>query len=76
MTKALRKYLKIVVDNSPAAQLLNYCDTHPVYKKGLSVFHNLKSHQQTDGNKIVVQDDECQQVISKIIRACVCGRKP
>ena len=60
--------------NSGSASSL--CDTHPVDKQGLSVLHNLKSHQQADGNQIVVQDDECQQVVSKIVRARVCGGKP
>ena len=52
---------------SPAVLLLAPCDTHPVYEEGLCVLHNLESHQETDGNQIVVEDDECQQVVSKIV---------
>lgn len=40
--------------------------THPVDEKGLCELDHLQSDQQADGDQVVVQDDECQQVIRKV----------
>lgn len=69
MTKAAhREYQKAEAGRRPVAHVpTQRLETHPVYEESLRVLHNLQRHQQADGNQIVVQDDKCQQVVSKII---------
>lgn len=40
--------------------------THPVDEEGLCELDHLQSDQQADGDQVVVQDDERQQVICKV----------
>lgn len=41
-------------------------NTYPVNEEGLSELDHLQSDQQADGDQVVVQDDERQQVIRKV----------
>lgn len=47
-------------------------NTHPVDEKSLCELDDLQSDQQADGDQVVVQDDECQQVICKVSGDVTC----
>lgn len=40
--------------------------SYPVNKESLCELHHLQSDQQADGDQVIVQDDERQQVICKV----------
>lgn len=40
--------------------------THPVDKKGLDELDNLQCDQETDGDQVVEQDDEGEEVEAKV----------
>lgn len=46
--------------------------TYPVDEKRLREFDHLQSDQQADGDQVVVQDDERQQVVCKVSRNVAC----
>jgi len=48
--------------------------THPSNEHCLHIFDNLQSDRQTDRNQIVVQNNECQQVVAKICRFKLCKK--
>lgn len=39
---------------------------HPVDEKGLDELDNLQRHQETDGDQVVEQDDEGEEVEAKV----------
>lgn len=45
--------------------------THPVDEKGLDELDNLQCDQKTDGNQVVEQDDEGEEVEAKVGRAAI-----
>lgn len=49
--------------------------THPVDEKGLDEFDNLQSDQETDGNQIVEQDYEGEEVEAKVSGSSVCQER-
>lgn len=40
--------------------------THPVDKKGLDELDDLQRDQKTDGDEVVEQDNECEEVKAKV----------
>lgn len=46
--------------------------TYPVDEEGLCELDHLQSDQQADGDQVVVQDDECQQVVGKVSGDVTC----
>lgn len=49
--------------------------THPVDEKGLDEFDNLQGDQETDGNQIVEQDYEGEEVEAKVSGSSVCRER-
>lgn len=47
-------------------------ETYPVNEESLSELDHLQGDQQADGDQVIVQDDECQQVVRKISRDVTC----
>lgn len=52
-------YIKII-------QNLYKTHTYPVDEEGLCELDHLQGDQQANGDQVVVQDDECQQVVRKV----------
>lgn len=49
-------------------------NTHPVDEEGLCELDHLQCDQQADGDQVVVQDDEGQQVVRKVGGDITCNR--
>lgn len=49
--------------------------THPVDEKGLDEFDNLQGDQETDGNQIVEQNNEGEEVEAKVSGTSVCQER-
>lgn len=48
--------------------------THPVDEKGLDELDDLQCDQETDGDQVVEQDDECEKVEAKVCRPTIYQR--
>lgn len=48
---------------------------HPVDEKGLDEFNNLQGDQETDGDQIVEQDYEGEEVEAKVSGSSVCQER-
>lgn len=46
--------------------------THPVDEEGLDELDDLQRDQQTDGDQVVEEDDEGEEVEAKVSRATIC----
>lgn len=49
--------------------------THPVDEKGLDEFDNFQGDQETDGNQIVEQNYEGEEVEAKVSSSSVCQER-
>jgi hypothetical protein len=46
--------------------------SHPVDEEGLGELDDLKGHQQTDGDQVVEENDEGEEVEVKVRRTAIC----
>lgn len=53
-------------------QLQTVTSTHPVDEKGLDELDNLQCDQKTDGDQVVEQNDEGEEVEAKVSRPSIC----
>lgn len=66
----------MVLDAAPIRDVkMNPPCTHPVDEKGLDEFDNLQGDQETDGNQIVEQDYEGEEVEAKVSGSSVCQER-
>lgn len=52
--------------------LQNTDGSYPVDEEGLCKLYHLQGDQQADGDQVVVQDDERQQVVCKVCGDVTC----
>lgn len=45
--------------------------THPVDEESLDELYDLQSHQKTDGNQVVEEDDEGEKVQAEVSRSAI-----
>lgn len=71
-----RSNLSLVLDGASIRDVkTNPPWTHPVDEEGLDEFDNLQGDQETDGNQIVEQNNEGEEVEAKVSGASVCQER-
>lgn len=65
------KSLELVPRRGSSDTLQELASTHPVDEKGLDELDNLECDQKTDGDQVVEQDDEGEEVEAKVGRATI-----